>query len=222
MAFVTPLARAAARAEAPAAAPARAPSAAQTVSVTRADGSADAVPAATPTAHRAADRVSPRPARRSCIRLRASASRLETVPSFQPSCAAASALLLPSRQHRTKGSWYFSGRRSTSWASTACNSRQAASRSGCACLTFVALRSRACRRAAAGRAPGHAVQPARQRRVPADRGGVAGQHEEGGLEGVLRVLVVAQHAAADAHDEGTVAPYQRGEGGLVAGGAEAV
>ena len=73
-----------------------------------------------------------------------------------------------------------------------------------------------------GDAPGHAVEPARQRRSAADGGSVAGQHEEGGLEGILRVLMVVQHAPADAHDQGAVAAHQRGEGGLVAGGAEAV
>ena len=73
-----------------------------------------------------------------------------------------------------------------------------------------------------GDAPGHAVQPAGQRRPPADRGGLPGQNKEGGLEGVLRVLVMAQHAPADPHDQRAVAPHQRGEGGLVAGGAKAV
>ena len=43
-----------------------------------------------------------------------------------------------------------------------------------------------------------AVQPARER-VPDPEGSrLPGQHEEGGLEGVLGVMLVAEHAAADA------------------------
>src|SRR5262249_46778197 len=227
MAFVPPLARAAARAEAPAAVPARALTAAPTVVVTRADGSAGALPAVAATAHRAAARVSPRRARRGCIRLRASASRLETVPSFQPSRVAGSGLSLPLRAPRAAGTRLLLGRPPPP---------RAQPRLYLSPGRFeVGLRVPPARRPplaglppgrrpprVAGRAPGHAVQPAGQRRVPADRGGVAGQHEEGGLEGVLRVLVVAQHAAADAHDQGAVAPHQRGESGLVAGGAEAL
>src|SRR5262249_15991997 len=41
------------------------------------------------------------------------------------------------------------------------------------------------------------------------------QDEEGGLEGVLRVRLVAQHPAADAQDHRAVPPHQRLEGGLV-------
>src|SRR5207237_8660622 len=48
-----------------------------------------------------ADRVTPRRTSRCCNILRACANRPDTVPSFQPSCRAASALLLPSRQQST-------------------------------------------------------------------------------------------------------------------------
>src|SRR5262249_2600720 len=51
------------------------------------------------------------------------------------------------------------------------------------------------------RAAGDAEQPARQRGAAADRGGLAGQDQEGGLEGVLGVLLAVQQAAADAPDE---------------------
>src|SRR5262249_47798487 len=54
------------------------------------------------TVQRAAERATPRRARRFWSSLRARARLLETVPSFQPSCRAASVRLFPSRQPSTK------------------------------------------------------------------------------------------------------------------------
>src|SRR5690349_16076222 len=51
----------------------------------------------------AAARVTPFRDRNCCNAFRACASRLDTVPSFQPNSRAASLLLMPSRQHSTKG-----------------------------------------------------------------------------------------------------------------------
>ena len=56
-----------------------------------------------------------------------------------------------------------------------------------------------------GQAEGDLEQPAGHRLRVADRAGLPGQHQEGGLEGVLGVLVVVQHAAADAQHHRAVA-----------------
>ena len=69
-----------------------------------------------------------------------------------------------------------------------------------------------------GRLIGDAVQPAAQRQRPrrlaAQPPGLAGQQDEGGLEGVLGVGPPAQHAAASAQHHRAVPPHQLGEGGL--------
>ena len=52
----------------------------------------------------------------------------------------------------------------------------------------------------------------------ADRAGPPCQDEERGLEGVLRVLLVGQDAAADAEHERPVPADEGGERGLVADG----
>ncbi len=52
----------------------------------------------------------------------------------------------------------------------------------------------------------------------ADRGGAADQDQEGGLEGVLDVSLVAKHAATDAQDHRPVPRDQSGERRLVAAG----
>src|SRR5258707_846203 len=67
----------------------------------------------------------------------------------------------------------------------------------------------------AGDAQGDGVQPVAGVRAPRHRAGLAGQDEEGGLEGVLGVLRVAQHAAAHAPDQRSVPLDQGGEGRLV-------
>ena len=73
-----------------------------------------------------------------------------------------------------------------------------------------------------GRAVGHAVQPAGDGLGAADGAGLAGQHQEGGLEGVLAILIVAQLLAANVPDQRPVAGDQGGEGVRVAVGREAL
>jgi hypothetical protein len=53
------------------------------------------------------------------------------------------------------------------------------------------------------------------------KAGLAGQHQERRLKGVLGVLVVPQHAAADAQDQRAVALQQRGEGVAIPGEGKA-
>jgi hypothetical protein len=60
------------------------------------------------------------------------------------------------------------------------------------------------------------VKPAGQRILPGQRGGPAGQDEEGRLEGVLGVLLVAQDVPAHAKDHRAVPAHQDGKGCLVA------
>ena len=67
---------------------------------------------------------------------------------------------------------------------------------------------------------GNAVQPARQRFALANGRGVLGEGEEGGLEGVLGILIVAQDMPADVPDERPMALEQNGERRLLARRAE--
>jgi hypothetical protein len=60
-------------------------------------------------------------------------------------------------------------------------------------------------------APGHAVQPRPQRAAQGQRPGPAGQDQEGGLEGVLGVVRLAQGRPAGAQHERAVAAHQGGE-----------
>ena len=57
-------------------------------------------------------------------------------------------------------------------------------------------------------------EPARDRPAPADRAGPAGQHEEGGLEGVLRIVGVMKDAPADPQHHRAVPGHQLLEGRL--------
>ena len=66
------------------------------------------------------------------------------------------------------------------------------------------------------------MQPAGQGLRLADRGGIAGQHQEGGLEGVLGIVLVAQDVTADAPDEPSVPLDQGGEGVFLVVGREAL
>ena len=66
------------------------------------------------------------------------------------------------------------------------------------------------------------VQPSADEVAVADRAGPADQDEERGLEGVLDVPLVAEHAAADAQDHRTVPRDQGGERRLVAVGDVAI
>ena len=61
---------------------------------------------------------------------------------------------------------------------------------------------------------GHAVQPATERVLHPERPRLAGQHEEGGLEGVLGGMLVAEDAPADAEDHRPVPLHQGLEGRL--------
>jgi hypothetical protein len=70
-----------------------------------------------------------------------------------------------------------------------------------------------------GQAGGDAVQPVAERRAAADDGGLLGEDQEGGLEGVLGILVVAQEPFANAQDERPVACDKCGKGRLIPAGA---
>src|SRR5262249_8144328 len=73
-----------------------------------------------------------------------------------------------------------------------------------------------------GGAEGDAVQPAAEQLAPPDGPRLAGQDEEGGLEGVLRVGSVGEHAAAGGEDHRPGPPDQGRERPLVAPGDEAL
>ena len=62
------------------------------------------------------------------------------------------------------------------------------------------------------------MQPAAQGVAGADRAGLPGQDQEGGLEGVLDVVLVPQDGAAGGQDHRAVPGDQGLEGGLVAVG----
>ena len=180
---------------------------------------ADADPLARAAAVRPAASATPRRARRTRRSLRASASRPETVPSFQSSSRAASPLLRPWRQHITNGARSFAGRRDTSSSRIACTSRSAASAGGPGGASRPSGRARARAPLLAPRpqrhAVGDAVQPGGDRVTLADRRGLAGEDEERGLEGVLGVLLLTQHVAADAPNKPAVALQQGSEGRLL-------
>jgi hypothetical protein len=60
------------------------------------------------------------------------------------------------------------------------------------------------------------VEPVDDRRLPADRARLPGQHQEGGLEGVFRILRLPQATPTDAQHQRPMAPHQGRKGGLVA------
>src|SRR5262249_31971038 len=62
----------------------------------------------------------------------------------------------------------------------------------------------------------HLVQPAAQGAAVADGTSLSRQHEEGGLEGVLGVVAVAEQPAADAEHHRAVPLHQPAEGQFVA------
>jgi hypothetical protein len=66
----------------------------------------------------------------------------------------------------------------------------------------------------------HGVQPIGNLLTPAYRAGLAGEHEEGGLEGVLGILVVSEHTPAHAPDQRAMALHKGGECRLVAKAGE--
>ncbi len=67
---------------------------------------------------------------------------------------------------------------------------------------------------ARGDPPGDPVQPARRRFMPADRPGLAGEDQERGLEGILRVVLVAEPGAAGPQDHRAMPLDECGEGNL--------
>ena len=73
-----------------------------------------------------------------------------------------------------------------------------------------------------GDPPGDPVEPRAERVALADRPGLADQDEERRLEGVLRVVRVAQHAAADPQDHRPVPAQDSLEGRLVPAAGEPV
>ena len=68
----------------------------------------------------------------------------------------------------------------------------------------------------AGRVVCDRVEPFREQPARPWRAGLASQHEERGLERVVRVGVVAKHAPAHAEDQTAVPPHERREGLLIA------
>ena len=168
-------------------------------------------PTAPARAGRAASPASPAPV----------ASRPATVPSGRPSCRAASLRVLPSRSHRTMTARYLSGRRLNSWSSRGCRSCQTVLfRHG----RFGHVRHLPLPRPAAWRpspSPSSAVwwaTPYSQLATISrgrDRRRLADEDEEGGLEGVLGVVVVAKDAAAHAPDHRAVPPHEGRKSRLV-------
>src|SRR5262249_32129790 len=68
----------------------------------------------------------------------------------------------------------------------------------------------------------HPMEPRGNGLLLTDAGSLACQDEEGGLEGVLGVVLVAQHLPADAEHQRPVLLEQRGKGALVPLGDEAL
>src|SRR5262245_25765342 len=71
-------------------------------------------------------------------------------------------------------------------------------------------------------AASNAVQPARKGVRVANRGGPAGEDEEGGLEDVLGVLVMPEDGPGGVEHDGPMPLDQRGERGLVPLGGESL
>ena len=173
----------------------------------------------------AAETAAPPPDSRAASVLRAVARRLDSVPSGNPSCRAASLRLRPSSSHRTTGSRYFSGRRASSpvqqlqqFALIVLGRRDGV-RHGFD-LSFLCPAPEGRRPGAESGAVGDAVEPASDGLAVGDGGGLLGQDEEGRLEGVLGVLGVAEDAAADGQHHRPVPAHQGREGGVVAAGDE--
>ena len=73
-----------------------------------------------------------------------------------------------------------------------------------------------------GGAVGHAVQPVAHQLALADGSRLTSQDQEGGLEGVLGVLLVAEHAPAHPQHHRPVPLHEAGEGAVVPVGGEVV
>jgi hypothetical protein len=68
----------------------------------------------------------------------------------------------------------------------------------------------------------HAGEPTAQWRPPIERADFARKYEESGLEGVLGVLLLGQHATADAQDQRAVALHEGRERRLLTVPGEAL
>ena len=62
---------------------------------------------------------------------------------------------------------------------------------------------------------GHPVKPTSQRRSPANCSGAAGKDEKRGLEHVFGILIMPEHAPANAQDERRVPLHQGCEGFVI-------
>ena len=154
------------------------------------------------------------------------ASRLATVPSGQPSCRAASLAVLPSRSHRTMT------------ADTCPAGGSTPGRAGVAGRARGLVPPRLVRACPSPAFPAPSAWPwspwpsapsGGPRRTAScrpslgdDRRRLADEDEEGGLEGVLGVVVVAEDAAADAPDHRAVPPHQGFQGRWLSAADEAL
>jgi hypothetical protein len=68
---------------------------------------------------------------------------------------------------------------------------------------------------------GNPIEPVCQVLAPADRAGLAEQHQERCLEGIFGTVTIWQNAPADAPDHGPVPRQQAREGNLIAAADEA-
>jgi hypothetical protein len=59
------------------------------------------------------------------------------------------------------------------------------------------------------------VEPGRQRLLPADGSGLAGQHEEGSLKSILGAVGIVEHLPADREHEGAMPLQECGEGAFI-------
>jgi hypothetical protein len=64
-------------------------------------------------------------------------------------------------------------------------------------------------------APGRAMEPASQGLRSSNRRSLASQHQEGRLEHIFGILLVAKHGSADAKDHATVPADQRSKSGFI-------
>jgi hypothetical protein len=70
---------------------------------------------------------------------------------------------------------------------------------------------------AQGNAQGDSMQPGRQSLLTEDGASLANEDEEGSLKGILGVLLLAKHMAADIEHQAGMTPDKQLEGCLVAG-----
>ena len=200
--------------------PARATApAARAAASARAAGTASAPPGAI-AVPRVGERCTPRRSSRARSRCRPRASRLWSVPIGQPSRRAAWSLgqaLQVAEHDRRRGTAPAAGRSP--------RGRSAATSSSVGLRPPVArtsVRRPSARAASPGRSPSgrgwrptcHLVEPGAQGVPDPERAGPAHQHQEGGLEGVVGVVLVREDRPADAQDHRPVPLDQGREGQL--------